>query len=125
MGTIMKKGISLIILLLLFSVSQVFAGKADVVDVQITKIGETTYTFDVTITHKDTGWEHYANKWEVLGEKGEILGTRILHHPHVNEQPFTRSLSGVEIPQSIKKVTIRAHDSVHKYGGKSVIVTLP
>ena len=38
-----------------------------------------------------TGWEHYANKWDVVGPDDTILGTRVLLHPHVNEQPFTRS----------------------------------
>jgi hypothetical protein len=54
-----------------------------------------------------------------------VLGTRILHHPHVNEQPFTRNLSGVNIPNTIETVTIRAHDSVHEYGGKTVTVDVP
>ena len=32
---------------------------------------------------------------------GKVLGYRKLHHPHENEQPFTRSLSGVEIPDEV------------------------
>lgn len=120
----MKINLSLTIIALLFFSLPIYSGEADVIDVQVRKSGETTYIFDVTISHKDTGWDHYANKWEILDEKGQIIGTRILHHPHVNEQPFTRSLSGVEISQDIKKVEIRAHDSVHEYGGKIVILGL-
>jgi hypothetical protein len=70
------------------------------------------------------GWDHYANKWEVIDEKGTILGTRILHHPHVNEQPFTRSLSDIRIPASTSKVIIRGHDLIHEYGGKVITVDL-
>lgn len=121
----MKNSISLTVIILLFLVSPTFAGEADVLDVQVIKSATRTYKFDVTISHNDTGWEHYANKWEILDDKEEILGTRILHHPHVDEQPFTRSLSGVVIPKNVKIVTIRAHDSVHEYGGKVVIVKLP
>ena len=121
----MKKRFSLAILTLSFFVPPAFAGEADVIDVQVTQSGARTYTFDVTLSHKDTGWEHYANKWDIIDENKVLLGTRILHHPHVNEQPFTRSLSGVEIPENIKTVTIRAHDSVHEYGGKVVEVKLP
>ena len=73
----------------------------------------------------DVDWDHYANKWDVIAPDGTVLGTRILHHPHVNEQPFTRSLSGVSIPDSIEKVTIQAHDSVHQYGGETVTVDVP
>lgn len=121
----MKKSLWLILIILLFFVSPAFGEEADVIDVQVIKSGVRTYKFDVTISHKDTGWDHYANKWDILDDKKEILGTRILHHPHVDEQPFTRSLSGVEIPKNIKIVTIRAHDSVHEYGGKVVSVKLP
>ncbi len=107
-----------------FCNSASFAGEADVIKVDVNKNSESTYSFSVTVFHKDTGWEHYANKWEVIGEDGTIFGTRILHHPHVNEQPFTRSLSGVEIPDGVKTVTIRAHDSVHEFGGKTVKTTI-
>ena len=101
------------------------AGEADVVGVEVSKQHDGLYRFDVTVQHADTGWDHYADKWDVLAPDGTPLGTRTLHHPHVNEQPFTRSLSGVKIPSGIDTVTIRAHDSVHKYGGKSATVHLP
>ena len=101
------------------------AGEADVVNVQVRKSGNSTYSFSVTVRHQDTGWKHYCNKWDVVGSDGKLYGTRVLHHPHENEQPFTRSMSGVKIPQHIKSVTIRAHDLVHKYGGKVMTVNLP
>jgi hypothetical protein len=102
-----------------------YAGEADVIGVEVKKIGENTYQFTVTVSHTDEGWEHYADKWDVVAPDGRILGTRTLLHPHVNEQPFTRSLSGIKIPTGITEVTIRAHDSVHEYGGKVIRVVLP
>ncbi|MEM7643100.1 MAG: hypothetical protein AAF366_11285, partial [Pseudomonadota bacterium] len=60
--------------------------------------------------------EHYADGWEVLGPDGARLGYRELLHPHVTEQPFTRSLSGVEIPEGVERVTVRAHDNVDGWG---------
>ena len=112
-------------LFLLFSLTPSHAGEANVVKVELKKLGNGTYQFDVTVQHKDEGWKHYANKWDVVDPDGTVIGTRTLYHPHVDEQPFTRSLSGVKIPEGITKVTIRAHDSVHKYSGKAVTVTLP
>ena len=103
----------------------VTAGEADVLKVEVRKTGEQTYHFSTTVQHEDTGWDHYADKWDVVGADGTIYGTRTLYHPHVNEQPFTRSLSGVTIPPGIRKVTVRAHDSVHKYGGKVIEAALP
>jgi hypothetical protein len=101
------------------------AGEADVVDVEITRTGDGTYRFDVAVRHADTGWDHYADAWEVLTPDGTVLGTRTLLHPHENEQPFTRSLTGVAIPAGISSVTVRAHDSVDGYGGEELTVSLP
>lgn len=91
------------------------AGEVDIVEVQAKKIGN-NWRFDVTLKHNDTGWEHYADAWRVVTARGKELGTRTLFHPHENEQPFTRSLSGVAIPSSIKVVYVEAHDKVHGWG---------
>ena len=108
-----------------FSGNTILAGKADVVEVKVEKTGKELYRFEVTVRHGDEGWKHYADKWDVVAPDGTVIGTRTLYHPHVNEQPFTRSLSGVKIPAAITKVTVRAHDSVHAYGGATVTVALP
>jgi hypothetical protein len=105
--------------------SLAFAGEADVIAVEKNAEGERVYQFAVTVRHADTGWDHYADKWEVVDEKGAVLGTRVLLHPHVDEQPFTRRLSGVNIPDGVREITIRAHDSVHAYGGKEITLELP
>ena len=111
------------ILTLLLSVSSAVAGQVDVIDVKVNGAGE-NYTFSVTVEHADEGWDHYANKWEVVGENGEVYGTRILAHPHVNEQPFTRQ-GNAKIPLDVKTVIVRAYDSLHGAGGKEVTVELP
>ncbi len=101
------------------------AGEADVEKVRITRERVGTYRFDVTVRHGDTGWKHYADKWDVVGPGGEILGTRVLLHPHENEQPFTRSLSGVAIARGVARVTVRAHDRIDGYGGTEMTVRIP
>lgn len=122
----MKQMLSIIVLLFVFMpFSGVQAGEADVVNVVVKQTGERAYHFSASVAHADTGWDHYADKWEVVAPDGTILGARILHHPHVNEQPFTRSLSNVAIPANIDRVIVRAHDSVHEYGGKTMQVELP
>jgi len=99
------------------------AGEADVVGVRMTQRDE-TYNFAVTVRHADAGWDHYADKWEVLTPDGKVLNTRVLAHPHDNEQPFTRSLGGVRIPAGLAKVRVRAHDKVHGYGGGEMEVDI-
>lgn len=117
--------ISIVVAILMFGLgtSAAQAGEADVVGVEVRKSGG-GYHFDVTVRHADTGWDHYADKWEVLAPDGTVLGTRVLAHPHVNEQPFTRSTT-LRIPEGITKVTVRAHDKVDGYGGKEMTVELP
>ncbi len=102
-----------------------FAGEADVVSVSVEATNSETFTFDVTVSHSDTGWDHYADRWDVLAPDGTVLATRILAHPHVHEQPFTRRLSGIDVPLSVTQVTLRARDSVHGFGGVEVTVELP
>ncbi|WP_417248515.1 hypothetical protein [Celeribacter sp.] len=92
--------------------------------VNATRSGE-EWRFDVTLSHPDTGWDHYADGWRVLDMEGAELGHRVLAHPHVNEQPFTRSLSGVEIPEGTTQVQIEARDTADGWSGKAVVVELP
>ncbi len=103
------------------------ASDSDVVGVKVAESDESggSFRFDVTLRHNDSGWEHYANVWEVVSPDGEVLATRVLAHPHVDEQPFTRSLSAVVIPTGISEVTIRAGDNVDGIGGKKMLVKLP
>jgi hypothetical protein len=100
------------------------AGEADIENASANRTAS-GWSFNVTVRHGDEGWDHYADKWDVLAPDGTVLGTRILAHPHETEQPFTRSLSGVIIPENISTVTIRAHDSVHGYGGREFVLDLP
>lgn len=113
------------ILLGLLLATPTVAGPADVVSVSVTVSGPGQYRFSVTVRHADEGWDHYADRWEVLDPDGTLLGTRTLYHPHVNEQPFTRELSGVSIPADISTVVVRAHDAVHGFSGVTQTVTLP
>ena len=109
----------------LLSASVAAAGEADVLDAEITKSGGERYRVTVTVRHADAGWDHYADQWRVVAPDGTVLGTRTLHHPHENEQPFTRSLGGVEIPADVQDVKIEARDSVHGHGGRTLTVEVP
>jgi len=91
------------------------ADEAKVLHVDAEQAGD-LWSFRVTISHEDTGWEHYADGWGVYLKDGTKLGYRVLAHPHVREQPFTRSLGGVPIPKGVKQVEIRPRDSLHGVG---------
>lgn len=103
------------ILMMLFS-SVVMAGQPEVIRVQLQATDVATYRIDVTLKHADTGWDHYADGWDVLDNNKYKIATRVLYHPHEEEQPFTRSLSGVKISADTDVIYIRGHDKVHGYG---------
>lgn len=101
-------------------------GCADVVDVEIEPGDDgTTFTFSATVASADTGWDKYADAWEVRAPDGDVLGVRELLHPHVDEQPFTRSLAGVDIPGDVDRVTVAARDSVEGFCGEVFEVPVP
>jgi hypothetical protein len=92
--------------------------------VEVSKTATGVFRFDVTISSPDTGWKKYANAFRVKTAGGRTLGTRILYHPHVNEQPFTRGF-GVKIPPELQQVLVEARDSVEGWGGKVIQVRIP
>ncbi|WP_244313627.1 hypothetical protein [Stappia sediminis] len=112
-------------LMALIGAGSAAAGEADIVDAKATRTGEGVWRFDVTVSHADEGWEHYADRFDIIAPDGIVLGERILLHPHVTEQPFTRSLTGVQIPEGVTFVEIRANDKVHGLGGKTLKLDLP
>lgn len=104
---------------------------ADVIYVRAERDNDSTWTFSVTVQHPDTGWEDYADGWDIVTPDGQVLKpnptdkfTRILLHPHVDEQPFVRSQSGIVVPEGLSNVYVRAHDLVDGFGGKEVAVDL-
>ncbi len=101
-----------------------FAGDADVTHVDIRQ-RDGRYDLDVTIRSKDTGWERYADRIEALGPDGAVLGTRILEHPHEDEQPFTRDLYELPVPLGIGRITVRAHFKPTGFDGATLTVPLP
>ncbi len=112
----------LVAFVLLFATS-VGAGDVEIVMAVLSKQGD-QWVCETTLRHDDRGWDHYADAWRVVTSTGKILGTRTLYHPHVDEQPFTRSLRDITIPADAKIVFIEAHDKVHGWSSKRVKVDL-
>ncbi|MFT5706884.1 MAG: hypothetical protein ACI9ES_001173 [Oceanospirillaceae bacterium] len=102
----------------------IFASETFIKGVKVTKNSANNYSFSVTLKHADKSWDHYANVWQVETLDGQVLGKRVLQHPHVNEQPFTRSLGSVTIDKGIKQVVITAGCNVDGMNSKKYSVKL-
>lgn len=111
---------------LIFSVFCSLANADDikVLAVDLNNTVNNYWVVKVTLQHNDTGWDHYADSWQVEDVKGNVLGYRLLLHPHVTEQPFTRSLANVKIPKDTTILFIKAHDKVHGWTNNSLQVDL-
>lgn len=116
----LKKMLTMIVLL--FSTA-VFANDVEIVKVVLTS-QTGTWRADVTLKHADTGWKHYADAWRLVDDKGNEIGKRTLYHPHVNEQPFTRSLSSFHIPKDKKIIFVEAHDLKHGWSSNRVKIDM-
>jgi len=82
------------------------------------------WTFSATISSPYDSPERYADAFRVIAPDGTVLGVRELTHDHAAEQPFTRSLTGVAVPDDITDVTVEGRDLVNGWGGATVQVTL-
>ncbi|MGI9388723.1 MAG: hypothetical protein ACR2O1_01595 [Boseongicola sp.] len=100
------------------------ADDATITDVVARNDGN-SWTFSVTLEHGDTGWDDYADGWRVVADNGAELGLRTLFHPHVNEQPFTRSQSGIAIPDGVTQVYVEARTNADGWGETRFAVELP
>lgn len=97
----------------------------DVMDATLTQDDDGTWTAAVTISSPYDSPEQYADAWRLLTPDREELTVRVLAHPHANEQPFTRSKSGIEIPDDIDEVIVQGRDLVNGWGGTELTVDVP
>jgi len=96
----------------------------DVIDAEMVADGD-TWTVSATLSSPYDTPERYADAWRVLGPDGIVYGERVLTHDHASEQPFTRSESGIMIPDDVSRVTIEGRDLQFGYGGDTVTIAVP
>jgi hypothetical protein len=96
----------------------------DIVGASFIVAEDGTYRFDVTVSSPYDSDVRYADAWRVKDSSGTVYGIRELTHPHADEQPFTRSLTGVEIPPEVATVTLEGRDLVNGWGGQTFDLSL-
>ena len=78
----------------------------------------------------ETGWDQYADEFRVMTTwpaPGTLLATRPLTHPHVTEQPFTRSVvlpDNVLLVDNGDVVAVSARDSINGYCGQVFLLNI-
>jgi hypothetical protein len=124
-GGLRRSGLVLVpaVVLAMLAPVSVWAGKADVVFVEVRQQDADTWTFAVTVRHDDRDPDHSADWWRVRTVDGRELGRRVLLHSHVDEQSFIRD-ECIRIPRDVRTVVVEAHDRVHGLGGATLTVDL-
>lgn len=96
----------------------------DVVDA-VAKLGaDGTWEVSATLSSPYDSPDRYADAWRVVGPDGSVYGIRELAHDHAAEQPFTRSLSGVAVPDDVDQVVVEGRDQISGWGGTSFTIQL-
>lgn len=96
----------------------------DVLDAELERDGD-TWRLSATLSSPYDTPERYADAFRALTPDGEELGVRVLLHDHANEQPFTRSLTGLEIPSDVDTIIVEGRDLEHGWGGATVTLEVP
>jgi hypothetical protein len=96
----------------------------DVLEAELEPSGD-GWRLSATISSPYDSPDRYADAFRVLTPDGEELGVRELLHDHADEQPFTRSLDGLEIPDDVAEVIVEGRDQEHGWGGGTVRVPVP
>ena len=97
----------------------------EIIGVQLVARGDRVYDVVVSISSPYDTPERYADGWRVLDSEGNVLGTHTLLHDHANEQPFTRTQPGLEIPEGVTEITVEGRDLVNGYGGGTLSIDVP
>ncbi|MEO5652793.1 MAG: hypothetical protein ABIN79_08300 [Marmoricola sp.] len=83
------------------------------------------WTLDVTLSSQYDSAQRYADGWRVLDANGKVLGEQTLTHDHADEQPVTRTQTGLEIPDGVDVITVEGRDTENGYGGATLEVEVP
>lgn len=96
----------------------------DVVDAVAELDADGTWDFSATLSSPYDSADRYADAWRVTGPDGTVYGVRELAHDHGAEQPFTRSLGGVVVPDDVDQVVVEGRDQISGWGGDTVTIEL-
>lgn len=100
-------------------------GPANVVGVAMSRNLDQTIDLRVTIRSADKGPEHFCDRFEILDPEGRVLHVERIAQPHVNEQPFSVSLTNLRLPEGLERVTFRARMRPDGASGTQRDVKLP
>lgn len=89
-----------------------------------TERSEGMFHFTVTISSEYDSEERFADAFRVRSTDGDEYAVRELGRHHADEQPFTRELGEVEIPEEVTVVVIEGRDSDNGWGGETIEVDL-
>lgn len=117
---------AVVALLLALTSPLAMAGAADVIGATARQADDGTWSIEVSMRCEDRNATYFCDRFEILTPDARVLGVRRLLHDHADEQPFTRELQGVNVPNGFPHgVLIRGHHNVRGYDGATLELDLP
>lgn len=113
--------------LLIVSASFVGAAFADAPKVLAAKAIEDDGRWKITVTmsHEDTGWDHYAKGFELLTPDKKRVAYGEETRPHVGKKSFDTTLTGITLPPGIPYLLIRTRCSLVGWASETERLDLP
>lgn len=126
----MKPSLFAAALALLLGVSGAQYNCCDIIAVEATELAADgwvilPYMFS---PYERTTTEHFCNRVEILSVfpngTSVLLGKRDIENPHPDEQPFSRSVGSVVLPEGTDTITALASDSKYGFCGRNLSLTI-
>ena len=100
------------------------ADAPQVISADIVKAGD-HWTVMVTVSHEDSGWDHFASGFEVAMPDGTRIAYKELTRPHTDSPRIEASLGGLSVPAGTGHVLIRTRCSLVGWSAEPVRIDLP
>ncbi|MFC4335171.1 hypothetical protein [Salininema proteolyticum] len=82
------------------------------------------FTVHITVDSAYDSEERWADAVRVVGPDGGEMAIAEFPEPHEDEQPFTRSIEGVDAPMDVEVVEVQARDSENGWNPETLEVRL-
>lgn len=87
-------------------------------------MGKMGWTVKVTLSHHDSGWDHFASEWSVALPDGTGIASVDIPEPHVGQQEFESKVKGIDVPPGTPYLLVRTRCNLVGWSSETVRVNL-
>lgn len=95
----------------------------EVLDAEVRQSRDGTWSCDVVLYSDPYETSSNLDRWEIHSKDGTLIASHALVQAETLEE-VSDTLEGIEIPDTVEQVTLRAHDKVKGYVGNPIALKL-